>query len=56
MGKKKDPAAVALGKKRMAKLTKAERQALGQKAIAIRWERARQGGRPLKANKKGSPS
>lgn len=41
MAKPKNPAAVALGKARMAKLTKEQKSALARKAIAARWAKAK---------------
>jgi len=51
MTKRKNTAAVALGKKRMARLTKAERSEFGRKAVQARWKRVQKGGHSPGKNK-----
>lgn len=46
MAEKKNPAAVALAKKRAESLTPERRKEIAQKAIATRWEKAKKAKKP----------
>jgi hypothetical protein len=48
MADKKDPAAVALAKKRAEALTPERRKEIAQKAIRARWDKAKKKGTPNK--------